>query len=328
MRTATMRSALMRAIRNARRARLSGIFFAALAAIAASGCVAGEKTNRKIQLVSKLGRPLIADPPGDRDKLERNLAEARAALALDPSNPEQIVWVGRRLGYLWRIREAIEVYTDGISMHPDYAPLYRHRGHRYITLRMFHRAIDDLERAAELIEDKPDKIEPDGAPNKLNIPLTTTAFNVWYHLGLARYLSGDFEGALTAYRACMKFSRRYDDNLVATTDWMYMTLRRLGREEEAKKLLEPIHADMEIIENSAYHQRLLMYKGLISPEELLPTTDATDLDWATLGYGLGNWYYVNGELDRARVIWRTVVSGRYWPAFGYIAAEVDLARLH
>ncbi len=280
-----------------------------------------------VETVSLLGKPLRSGPPGaDLAKLEAQLAAARAQLAETPDAAARIIWVGRRLGYLWRMNEAVDVYTEAIPSHPKDARLLRHRGHRYISLRRFDDAIADLERAARLIAGQPDEIEPDGMPNARNIPLTTTAFNVWYHLGLARYLKGDFAGALAAYRETMKFARRYDDNVVATTDWMYMTLMRLGREREASALLDHIKPDMDIIENRAYHRRLLMYKGLLSPEELLDIERATNLDIATLGYGLGTWYLINGDHERAKDAWARVVDGPYWPAFGFVAAEVQLAR--
>ena len=279
------------------------------------------------RMVSLLGRPLPAAPPStDRAKLEADLVAARRELAADPHDPDKIIWVGRRLGYLWRMSEAIQVYSGGLELHPDCAKLYRHRGHRYISVRRFDDAIADLEKAAKLIHGQPDMREPDGAPNERGIPLTTTGFNVWYHLGLARYLKQDFEGALAAFRKATKLGSSYDDNLVATTDWMYMALRRLGREPEAVMLLASIHPDMDIIENHAYHRRSLMYKEQISPEELLDLPTATELDLATLGYGLGNWYLCNGDLQRATAIFERVTSGAYWPAFGFIAAEVELVR--
>lgn len=287
----------------------------------------GESTG-KPEVVSLLGRPLFASPPGsDSAKLETNLETARAELNADPNNPAKIVWVGRRLGYLWRIHEAIEVFTKGIEAHPTYAPLYRHRGHRYITLRQFDKAVADLERAATLIEGKPEEVEEDGQPNAKNIPLTSTVFNVWYHLALARYLQGDFEGALRGWRETMKHCRGYDDNVVAVTDWMYMTLRRLGRNAEATALLENIKPDMEMIENTAYYRRLLMYKGLLVPEDLLKTESASELDVATYGYGVGNWHLYNGNRAKAVEAFERVIAGPYWPAFGYIAAEPELARL-
>ena len=279
------------------------------------------------QVTSLLGARLTAMAPGaDREPLEANLAQARQLLVREPDDPKSIIWVGRRLGYLWRMNEAVDVYSQGIRRYPTNAALYRHRGHRYISLRQFDLAVDDLTRATELIHGRPDEIELDGMPNARNIPLTTTGFNVWYHLGLAYYLQGDFERALDAYRETMKHARGYDDNLVAVTDWTYMTLRRLGRDDEAAALLEPISADMDIIENHAYHRRLLMYKGELNPDDLLGDS-ASPLDLATQGYGVGNWYLCNGETDRAVVIFRRMVSGPYWPAFGYIASEVELVRL-
>ncbi len=278
------------------------------------------------EALSLLGEPLFAIPPGpDRDDLDANLSAAREELASAPDDPERIIWVGRRLGYLWRMREAIQVYTDGIARHPDHAPLYRHRGHRYISVRKFDLAIDDLERAAVLIEGRPDEVEPDGMPNERNIPLTTTGFNVWYHLGLARYLKGDFEGAVRAYNETMKHTRDLDDNVVAVSDWLYMALCRLGRHSEAAAVLDRITPEMDIIENRSYHRRLLLYKGDVGPEDAAVGGEG-DLDRATLGYGVGNWHYCRGETARAREIFEQVVEGGYWPAFGTIAAEADLAR--
>lgn len=278
------------------------------------------------EVISPFGQPLRANPPGDAAKLAANLAAARTALSQDTDSPERMVWVGRRLGYLWRIREAVNVFSLSVSIHPEHAPSYRHRGHRLISLRRFDAAIADLETAADLIEGKPDAVELDGAPNTLDIPLTTTAFNVWYHLALARYLKGDFEGALAGWRETMKHIGRFDDNLVAVTDWMYMTLRRLNRPAEAAALLKPISFDMDIIENHAYHRRVLMYKGMVSPTWLIDMDTASDLDVATLGYGLGNWYLYNGQTKRAAEQFKRIIAGPYWTSFGYIAAEVELVR--
>ena len=283
---------------------------------------------RAAEAISLLGRPLYANPPKEeKAKLESNLRTAEANARENPGDPERIVWVGRRLGYLWRLTEAVEVYTRGIERHRKYAPLYRHRGHRYITIRQFDKAIADLESAARLITGEEDQIEPDGMPNARNIPLTTLHFNVHYHLGVARYLKGDFSGALEAFGNAMECGKKYNDNVVAVTDWMYMALRRMERDEEAAKLLEKIDEAMEIIENHAYFRRLLMYKGLVTPESLLDVEKATDLDLATMGYGVGNWHLCNGDRAKAKEIFEKVVAGNYWPAFGYIAAEADLARM-
>jgi tetratricopeptide (TPR) repeat protein len=264
-------------------------------------------------------------PVEQRKQLEANLSRAEAEYKENPRDPERIIWYGRRLAYLWRYQDAIRIFTKGIELHPNYAKLYRHRGHRFITVREFDRAIADLEKAASLIAGVPDEIEPDGAPNKYNIPTSTTNSNIWYHLGLAYYLKGDFENALRAYRECMKFSTN-EDMLCATSDWLYMTLRRMGKKEEADKVLEGIRKEMKILENHAYHNRLLMYKGELSPEELLSPSDADEVSIATQGYGVGNWYLFNGQSEKAIAVFRNVVAGKHWAAFGSIAAEVELTR--
>lgn len=261
-------------------------------------------------------------------QLEADLAEARAQQAANPDDPEALIWVARRLGYLWRFNEAIAVLDQGAERWPDNPKIYRHRGHRYITVRDFPRAQADFEKAAALIAGKPDEIEPDGAPNPAGIPRTTLAYNIWYHLGLAHYLQGNYAQALDAYQELLKTSAAdNDDSIVAVTDWMWMSLMRLGRKDEAAALLEKVTPEMEILENDSYHRRLLMYKGLESADKLLSpdSTDTTDI--ATQGYGVANYYLVNGETDKAKGVLSKILEGQGWPAFGYIAAEADMKRL-
>jgi tetratricopeptide (TPR) repeat protein len=279
-----------------------------------------------VEAVSLLGESLRPPPlaASTRAIYERRLADARRAYDRAPANADSIIWLARRTAYLGRYREAISILGSGIAQHPNDARMYRHRGHRYISLRRFDAAIADLTRAAQLTAGRPDEIEPDGIPNARNIPTSTLQSNIWYHLGLARYLKGDFERALSAYRDAMRVSAN-PDMLVATSHWLYMTLRRLGRDVEAEAVLAPISSDMDIIENDAYHRLLLMYKGALSPDSLAPAgTDA--LNDATVGYGLGNWHLYNGRRDEAVRVFRQVLNGGNWPAFGYIAAEAELAR--
>lgn len=285
------------------------------------------ETAEIIEARSLLGTPLIRqmDFPG-RSQLEANLSDAQAQLAANPGSADALIWVGRRQAYLWQYQDAINTFTQGIEQFPDDPRFYRHRGHRYVTVRNFDAAIADFEKAATLFAGQPDQVEPDGAPNPQNIPRSTLQFNVWYHLGLAYYLKGDFESALRAYEECLLVSDN-DDSIVATADWYWMSLMRLGRADEATTLLDMISADMDIIENDSYLRRMLMYKGLETPDSLLNTNTADDLSIATQGYGVGNWYLVNGDEQMARQIFERVLAGRSWSAFGYIAAEAELARL-
>ena len=115
----------------------------------------------------------------------------------------------------------------------------------------------------------------------------------------------------------MTVSRVNDDMLVATSDWLYMTLRRLKRDAEARQVLEPIREQMDVIENGAYHARLLMYKGLRTPESVLNLNTADDIQIATQGYGVGNWYLVNGDRAQGQGRCSTACSpGRRRPRSG------------
>ncbi len=295
-----------------------------------------ERTTREMvaelpagaQAMSLLGEPLYAPELAAevREEREAKLAQARTAYEANPSDADAIIWYGRRTAYLGRYREAIDIYSEGLGRHPGDPRFYRHRGHRYVTVRQFDDAIADLEHAAQLIAGTEDEIEPDGLPNALNIPTSTLHSNIWYHLGLAYYLKGDMESALRAYRRCMEVSAN-PDMLVATSYWLYLTLRRLGREGEAAAVLEPIAADMDVIENHSYHRLLLMYAGELDGEQLLEEARAAEaIENATLGYGIANWHAYNGRMQRAEEILRGILQGPQWAAFGYIAAEADLAR--
>ena len=271
-------------------------------------------------MVSLLGQPLKPVPlPDDvRVDFEAKLAAARSDFDLAPEDADAIIWLGRRLAYLGRYQEAIEVYSQGLVLHPMEPRLYRHRGHRYLTTRQLGKAIKDFKTAAGLIEGSEDQIEPDGLPNAQGIPTSTLHSNIWYHLGLAHYLKGDFDEALASYWECLGVTNN-PDMLVATSHWLYMTLRRMGLDQEARRVLEPITANLEIIENSEYHQLLLMYRGDLRLEQLMQSS-------ATVGYGIGNWYLYEGNPEKAEEIFAEILAGDQWAAFGYLAAEAEVAR--
>jgi hypothetical protein len=61
--------------------------------------------------------------------------------------------------------------------------------------------------------------------------------------------------------------------------------------------------------------------------EAIDGSSSETLEVATVGYGIGNWHLYNGNRDRAKTYFEKVVSTRYWPAFGFIAAETELVRM-
>lgn len=276
---------------------LVSLFFTAFAQAQAS---------QKPEIVSPFGVKHFAnaDEKGE-------IVTAEAKLAADPKNIDLLIALGRVQANVWRYKDAIATYTRGIKMAPNDWRLYRHRGHRYISTRQFDKAVTDMAQAAKL-NDKD--------------------FDIWYHLALAHYLKGQFAKAVEAYERCRQVAEadttdKHDDSVIAVSDWLYMTYRRMGKTAEAEKVLERITPDMKVKENKSYFDRLLFYKGLKKEGDLVNVEKATDLEIATVGYGLGNWHLYNGNRAKAEELFRKIVGGKYWPAFGYIAAETELARL-
>ncbi|MDX1403332.1 MAG: tetratricopeptide repeat protein [Woeseiaceae bacterium] len=273
------------------------------------------------QALSLTGKPLYPAEPAQ--KTLDQLAEAKRNYQANPNDADNIIWYGRRTAYTGDFRGAIEIFSEGIEKFPDDDRMYRHRGHRYISIREFDRAIADLEKASKLIEGKPNEAEPDGQPNEQNIPVSSRHGNIWYHLGLAYYLKHDWENARRAYQNGFNAGRN-DDNRVSTTHWLYMIARRMGDEAGAKKYLDVISADMNVIENFSYHQLCLFYKGEISEQELIGDGEDTP-SGAAAAYGLANWYYYEGDVETATRHLEALLATDSWAAFGYIAAEADLA---
>jgi tetratricopeptide (TPR) repeat protein len=266
--------------------------------------------------------------PAARARMEDDLAKARADAAARPNDPDALIWVGRRVAYLGRYREAIGIFSDGVRRFPNDARMYRHRGHRYISVREVDQAIADLERAAELIAGKPDEVEPDGQPNARNIPIGSLHSNVWYHLALAHYLKGDWNRAANAARAGIRVSSN-PDRLVSQTHWLYMALRRAGKNAEATQALAPIREGFDVIENGSYYRLVLLYKTGIpaSVVDSVLGSGATNPSDASFAYGVANWVLYNGDTPRAVRTFERLLGGGSWASFGYLAAEADLARL-
>jgi tetratricopeptide (TPR) repeat protein len=286
----------------------------------------GNVTIDTLQGTSLLGKPLIRRQVDTiKDSLQiAQYIDAYNNYIKDTTNKEAIIWVGRRIAYLGDYQQAIRYYTKGIYNHPVEARFYRHRGHRYITTRQFDKAINDFNRAVQLIENTEDQVEQDGIPNRLNTPVSTLHNNIFYHLSLAHYVKNELPNALMAFQNCLNVSKN-DDMQVATRHWLYMIHRRLGNTEIAAEIIEPINKDMNIIENDAYHQLLLFYKGELS-ETALTGSNSTGSSEA-VQYGLANWYHYNGNIEKATELYQALVDNGNWAGFGFVAAEGDLSRL-
>ncbi|MBC36006.1 MAG: hypothetical protein CL663_08210 [Bacteroidetes bacterium] len=284
-------------------------------------CTSGTQTSKEadhFQCVTLLGDTLFTPELKDSQALN-NYLEAQKNYESNTDDPTALIWYGRRAAYLGQYKEAIRLFSLGIEKHPEDARFYRHRGHRYISTRQFELAISDLEKAKELTTQSEDMVEPDGLPNSKNIPLTTLKGNIFYHLALSYYLQNNIDAAGGTIMFGSLFDK-YDDNIVSTAQWFYMTLRRMNEKKSAMLLLQGINKEMDIIENMSYHQMCLFYKGELTEDEL-------KIDDVAL-YSLGNWYlYEKNDKTKAKEYWSKLLKEGNPYSFAYIACEADWARL-
>ena len=231
------------------------------------------------------------------------VARAQAASAAEPTNVRLLLQLGLAQSGARQFREAIATFTRGLALAPDDATLLRWRGHRYLSVRELDRAEADLTRG---------------------LALDSTSYGILYHLGVLRYVRGDFAAAADAFA---RAQRRAPDagELAGATDWRWMSLARAGRRAEADAMLRARPDSLPT--TVAYRQRLRLYRGEIAPDSVLTAADTSDVAVATLSYGVGNWYLVQGDRARARAWLERAVASGGWPAFGFMAAEADLRRL-
>lgn len=235
----------------------------------------------------------------DVKKIERELET-------HPANPELWMKKGLALAKQMLFRESTEAFSTGLSYDPFNWLLLRHRGHRHISTYRFEDAAADFELASRI---------------------NNKDWDVWYHLGLSYYLMGDFERANTAYDRCLKMTEDNDINLVAIVDWKWLTLNRLGKKEEAEMLLDLVDENTEVGENQAYKDRILVYKGLKSPDEAMKfdNEEFSDLEFSTRGYGVAMYHYFNGDRNKAKEIMNKILEkDTFWTAFGYLGAYKEL----
>lgn len=267
--------------------------------------------NSRPETFSLQGEPLFAHTAFSderRTELEEALSEAQKKLAEREHDLRLVRGAAKSLAALHRFREAQRLLTSalGSAQGVEAAWLHCDRGHYSVNLREFELAKHDLFRAVDL---------------------GLSAFDVWYHLALAHWFSGESEEALTAFRRCREIVDD-DSHLVAITDWLYVCLCRLGRDQEAEELLSPIHAEMNMTGNNhLYLKQLLFYKGEFSVQDMDAVCRQGGLA-LTNNYTMGLWHLRNGAEADARLCFaRVVEQGTVWGAFGHIGAEVELARL-
>ena len=265
-----------------------------------------DETKGAFETTSGLGRKLYALPD------DENIIAARQSLAADPTNVSKALQLSRTQAARRQYNEAVATSTQGLASAPQNADLYLERGHRELGLREFKPAMKDLEQATRL------------APEMLD---------AHYHLGLSHYFSGEFDAAAVSFDRARALAKS-DDSLIDCSNWLYVSLRRAGKEQQAAQVLARITPSVTNTEpHLAFYLRLLhFYQGLITEKAVVPTQfegpqDLEDeLSFNTVSYGVGNWHLYHHDAPGAANMFQSVVKGEAWNSWGFIGSEVELVR--
>ena len=239
---------------------------------------------------------------------------AQEQLEGDRAHMPRYITLGVAQSGVRQFREAIATFTRGLAAIPnngtaqskrDRAMLLRWRGHRYLSVREFAKADADL---------------------TAGYALDSINYGILFHLGVLRYLQGNFAQAATLFA---KAQPRAPDGgeLTGSTDWLWLSLSRAGRTAQATAMLARKPDSLAAPPGYAYASRLELYRGIVAPDQLFTPADTADVQIATLSYGLGAWYLVRGDTVRARGSFERAMQGGGWPGFAFMASEVELRRL-
>ena len=230
--------------------------------------------------------------------------DAKAAAEKNPTDPELWIKYGRALRRQMMHREAIEAYCMGITYNPFYALLYRHRAHAYINIGEYTVSAATFEIALRL--------DPGN-------------WDCWYHQGVAYYLAGQYDRAEVSFRECFSRSNLFDDD-VATKDWLWLTLMRLGKTKEAAQVVADVKPGHPVqYADCGYYNRVLTYNGTITPEQALEEAGKDGHLYATAAYGIACWYLFHGERAKCYEILKNINDNPSWGGFAEHAGRRDFA---
>jgi tetratricopeptide (TPR) repeat protein len=280
------------------------VFFLAISGLATQLPSQTGGEHGMLEVTSGLGRKLYALPD------DQSVIDARKNLAADRKNVERVLQLSKAEAARRQYREAIATSTQGLAFAPKNAELYLERGHRELGLREFKPAMNDLEQATLL------------SPEILD---------GHYHLGLAHYFLGEFDEAAASFAKARALAKT-KDSFIDCSNWLYVSLQRAGKQEQAAQVLAHITPDVKNTEPHLYfYLRLLhFYQGQLTAEAVLPPPPAGpydlegELSFNTVSYGVGNWRIYHHNRPDAIGLFRNVVKGEAWNSWGFIGSEIEL----
>lgn len=281
--------------------------FALLLGIVLPPAGLAQQSGRDAEAVSPLGRLLYAKTPAEAPALFQSLEAARQRVASQGGRPSRdaLLELGQALDAVWKYREAVSVYSTGLSRLGRDGEFFLRRGLSSLRLRNVERALEDLRQA---------------------VRFNQGSFEARYRLGLAYFVDGEFRRAFRTLEEARALAST-DDEQAAALSWSYLSARRAGRRDDAEEVLRTIPPSLDLEAAGPYPRLLQMFLGRVGESAVYDQDAPPEERGSTEGFGVACLHLYTNSEERAEELLGLVVAGPDWPAIGVIAAESDLARL-
>ena len=254
------------------------------------------KAVTPLEVDKELENKLLSET--DRASAERILLKVEKTFNENPENEFNIINYGIKLADLGRFQEAINIYNESLIKFPESYKIRRYIGQQYLTTRQFEEAITSLSEAITYANDSP-VIESEHSDLKKS-------------------------KKKTSFRKCEKYTNN-NDLKVVIANWLYTAFAKIGNLDLAEAEIMSIPTNMRLLETKSrkYHDLIMLYRGLVTPSILIKR-NGIDAD---VGYGIGNYYLINGQVENAISAFNRVISTEQQERIGYMAIEAELAVL-
>lgn len=192
--------------------------------------------------------------------------------------------------YHWINRDAANAISLAIALDPFVAEYHFFRGYCHQKLGLLQEAAADFEMCWKL----------DG-----------NHVHAAYYLGMTYFYMGEYERAYHAYKGLYRISPPVSE-WAANANWAWLTCMKLGKEEEAKEMLQVVTRETtptisvgtlgNTWDDAYYLMACQIYHGWVTPEEQLENAKAKDDDgdtWRSLVFFVALYYDALGNKEKA-----------------------------
>lgn len=150
----------------------------------------------------------------------------------------------------------------------------------------------------------------------------------WHFYGVALYFTNQLTEAAGIFGKAIEVNRRNGVNLLPfDAEWQWNCYCKAGDLQAAAQCIQEVTPDTPVVETEAtYKRRILLYRGLISPEEFVAGIDEEDaLEAANQLYGLANYYYYlkRDTMTSLRYLEKVLSNEKAKLGWGYKMAALD-----